>query len=336
MKNANSVTTIRPLMHNSVNLVRLALALSGATRIEEVLGRALDVLSSEQPEMAWAILHRIEAGKYRAATGPGVSYEDIRALSDRSCGMDNWLSLGTRMAPRSTLGEPAFSAIRAGDAGQEADPDLVLAQWTRLGESLDPGDPYLETAARLIASSASTATVFEYLLEQSFHDPLTGLLNRMGILELLEREAARARRNNTELSVLFLDLDRFKEINDLHGHAVGDGVLRTIAGQLSSGLRASDAVGRIGGDEFLVVLPETDLRAARRIGRRLSRLVENVNGRPMGLSFGGATLEEVEQTAAMVEKADQRMLSQKRRKQNQRIDRLREPGQSATLPIGKA
>lgn len=323
MNSANPAPTARPLRTSGVNLVRLALALAGATRIEEVLGRAIGLLSGDQPEMAWAILHRLQPGKYGATSTPGVSYEDLRLLCDATCGRDNWLSLGSLLSPRSTLGRPISCSIRGGDSGAAADPDLVLAQWSHLGHELDEADPDLQTAARLIACSAGAASVFEYLLEQTSHDPLTGLLNRAGILEVLGREVARSQRTASDLSVLFLDLDRFKEVNDIYGHAVGDGVLRNTARLLSGGIRASDALGRIGGDEFLVVLPDTDLRVARRIGRRLQKVLQSAGGRPSGLSYGGASLDEAGKIGEMLELADQRMLSQKRRRRVQSLGRVR-------------
>jgi diguanylate cyclase (GGDEF)-like protein len=88
------------------------------------------------------------------------------------------------------------------------------------------------------------------------HDSLTGLPNRLLLLDRLEQALARSRRENKVLALLFLDLDNFKTINDTHGHAVGDALLRSVASRLSSCVRKSDTVARIGGDEFMLVLPE--------------------------------------------------------------------------------
>ncbi len=85
------------------------------------------------------------------------------------------------------------------------------------------------------------------------HDPLTGLPNRLLIRDQLEGALSRARRSGTRVAVLFLDLDRFKAVNDLHGHECGDALLQAIAGALSTAVRDADAVGRLSGDEFLVV-----------------------------------------------------------------------------------
>ncbi len=93
-------------------------------------------------------------------------------------------------------------------------------------------------------------------------DPLTGLANRRNLDEQLKMLGGGARRQRQPLSVLLIDLDRFRRINETEGHAVGDGVLRAVSGRILERLRAEDVVGRWGGEEFLVVLPATDLEGA--------------------------------------------------------------------------
>lgn len=90
------------------------------------------------------------------------------------------------------------------------------------------------------------------------HDPLTGLLNRAALDDRLSLELARAGRNLERCGVMYVDLDRFKEVNDTHGHAVGDEILRQAAGRLAGALRKSDSVARIGGDEFVIVIPDLE------------------------------------------------------------------------------
>jgi diguanylate cyclase (GGDEF)-like protein len=90
-------------------------------------------------------------------------------------------------------------------------------------------------------------------------DPLTGLYNRRRFLELGEYEIQREQRNRRGLALMVMDLDHFKRVNDQHGHAAGDEVLRRFAVVCKNNLRAMDSIGRIGGEEFAILLPETNL-----------------------------------------------------------------------------
>ncbi|MGE3959692.1 MAG: chemotaxis protein CheB [Vicinamibacterales bacterium] len=107
------------------------------------------------------------------------------------------------------------------------------------------------------------------LRELASVDPLTGLLNRRGLTEILVSEADRARRNASEVSAILIDCDNFKQINDEHGHAVGDYVLGQLSRRLTEVLRPSDRLARIGGDEFVLVLPDTRVVEAALIADRL-------------------------------------------------------------------
>ena len=104
-------------------------------------------------------------------------------------------------------------------------------------------------------------------------DLLTGIANRQAVLSRLELELARASRYRHPLSVILIDLDHFKRLNDSHGHAAGDIVLRHVAQLLAANVRAVDVAGRYGGEEFLVLLPETDVDAAAALAEKLRRIV---------------------------------------------------------------
>jgi diguanylate cyclase (GGDEF)-like protein len=116
----------------------------------------------------------------------------------------------------------------------------------------------------------------ETLARLAATDPLTGLTNRRGAIDLMVRELLRASRAGTPCSLLMLDLDRFKDINDRHGHAAGDAMLRAIAARFRAELRTADIVGRIGGEEFLVLLPETDAARAGQVAERLRAAIANI------------------------------------------------------------
>ena len=133
-------------------------------------------------------------------------------------------------------------------------------------------------------------------LEQLIHlDPLTRLLNRRGLEKQLAIELERARRGGFRLVVLLADCDNFKQINDRHGHAVGDHVLREIASRAQRGLRITDHLARIGGDEFIVILPETRLAEGRQAARRLTAAIDNkpvrVVGGPVRVNISVAMVE---------------------------------------------
>jgi diguanylate cyclase (GGDEF)-like protein len=124
----------------------------------------------------------------------------------------------------------------------------------------------------------------QQMTELAHTDSLTGLANRRWLLELLEREFLRARRYDRPLSLIYLDLDGFKEVNDGFGHLFGDGLLRSAARSMQAVLRAADLLARIGGDEFAVLLPETDLAGADKVTGKLRRALASTT-RPYGTAL---------------------------------------------------
>jgi diguanylate cyclase (GGDEF)-like protein len=125
------------------------------------------------------------------------------------------------------------------------------------------------------------------LADQARRDPLTGLLNHQAFSDVLALELERARRYDHGLTIVFFDLDRFKEINDTFGHMEGDRVLHRIGTLASSMLRGSDVAGRMGGDEFAVLLLESDKHAGERFRRRLAEgVVEMTARRELPAGFG--------------------------------------------------
>jgi len=107
------------------------------------------------------------------------------------------------------------------------------------------------------------------IAHQAMHDPLTGLANRLLIIEQLQKEITHAVHEQTELAVFMIDLNNFKDINDTLGHPVGDGLLKAVATRIKGSLRDTDAVGRLGGDEFAVVLPKVDQKEAVSVAEKI-------------------------------------------------------------------
>lgn len=129
-----------------------------------------------------------------------------------------------------------------------------------------------ERIVRLQEELISARDDFEY---QAAHDSLTGLWNRRAVLTTLKGELARAERKGSQLSVVIGDLDHFKSVNDNFGHLAGDAVLRNVAERIGDSVRAYDAIGRYGGEEFLLVFPDCGLQEARAQAERVrSKLCE--------------------------------------------------------------
>lgn len=150
------------------------------------------------------------------------------------------------------------------------------------------------------------------LARLSTTDPVTGLRNRRYATEFLALEVLRAVRYHTPLAVLLLDLDHFKRVNDTHGHRVGDAVLQVVADTLRATLRSTDVAGRYGGEEFLVVLPQTERAGAVALAERVRAAIEETAidvGGPapvsVTVSIGVAALDERTGSAEqLVELAD--------------------------------
>ena len=134
----------------------------------------------------------------------------------------------------------------------------------------------LQSGQRIVNLQSSLASKQRELSYQATHDPLTGIWNRSAILDIVGREVHLAKRNRKPLSLALVDIDNFKLVNDTYGHAAGDTVLIEVVRRIQSALRHYDAVGRYGGEEFVVIMPGVNRRRAFKIAERLRiRVAEN-------------------------------------------------------------
>jgi diguanylate cyclase (GGDEF)-like protein len=149
-------------------------------------------------------------------------------------------------------------------------------------------------------------------------DALLDLLNRRGFERELTRAVAYVARYGTPAVLMYIDLDGFKAVNDRHGHATGDALLKAVARELTGHVRASDVVGRLGGDEFGVIMWNVDAALAAGKGRDLERLIEAATAREFGaaLSVGASVglvgVDEGATPARLIDAADRAMYARKR------------------------
>ena len=160
-------------------------------------------------------------------------------------------------------------------------------------------------------------TELERAQQQAVSDPLTGLPNRRALDGVLSREIARARRHKTQLCVALLDIDHFKKINDTHGHDIGDRALQHLADTIRAAVRETDVLARLGGEEFVLVLPDTPLVGAEFTMNRLLRTAQGtplaVNDKQVVVAFsaGLAQWQGDESPEQIVKRADTAMYQAK-------------------------
>ncbi len=149
------------------------------------------------------------------------------------------------------------------------DPQRVRERRLRRGDQFSIGD----TIFKFLSGNDVESQYHDIVFRMAITDGLTGLANRKQLDTVLSEELPRAQRHGRHLSLLMMDIDHFKSINDTHGHLTGDSVLRGIAAALAKRLRQNDKLGRFGGEEFCLVLPETSLSSAVRIAEELRGIV---------------------------------------------------------------
>ena len=220
--------------------------------------------------------------------------------------------------------ETAIVALRSGAYDYILKPfeelEVITAAVARVTESIrlvEENRQFLDTLKR---KNEELESMNRVLKELAIRDGLTGLFNHRYFQEAAQNELVRAKRQNGPLSLLFLDVDHFKKFNDAHGHGEGDRVLQKIAGLMKNRLRISDIPSRYGGEEFVVILPETGKEGAKTIAEELRQVVSGhyfigQRFQPVGkvtISIGVATYpEDGEDVAGLVQVADRSLFRAK-------------------------
>jgi len=146
--------------------------------------------------------------------------------------------------------------------------------------------------------------------ELSIKDYLTGAYSRRFLEQYLEKEMNKSKRTNRPISVVFIDIDKFKEINDKFGHVYGDVVLKTFVEVINRNIRAMDLIARYGGDEFILVFPETDITHAHNV---MDRILESLSKEKISISFGIIDATAFDSIEEVYKEVDNRMYGMKRR-----------------------
>lgn len=218
------------------------------------------------------------------------------------------------------LGEPAAS--RASYSLSNDGEHLGTLLFQRHDEFTESDHAALESLLACLVFPMRNALLYRAATQSALRDPLTGTGNRIAMDQTLLREIDVARRHSRPLSLLMLDIDHFKQVNDTYGHSAGDEVLKAIANAIKGELRTIDRVFRYGGEEFLIVLSNTDRDAAAMIGERLRlstrELVYPLLEHPLELtiSLGCSTLLAAESADSLLRRADSALYIAKREGRN--------------------
>ncbi len=310
--------------------------------LEPLLGQILDAAVSAIPSAEKGMIHLVARETGQLETRASIGYTDKRiqkfliqgakdhyyvaeAVSERKPLLVPDIDLKTRVHPEELL--PETRNIRSAIVAP-----LVLNEEILGALSLESSqrEAFNENDLRLLVTFAATVTIairnaqlHGEVQKLAITDTVTGVYNRRGFFELGKREVERARRFGRPLTGIMFDMDHFKDVNDTFGHTCGDQVLRIIAERIKSNIREVDIMGRYGGDEFTILLPETDLFVATNVAERLRLCVYDspvpMEGSliPLTISLGVARLShDLLDLTSLLDRADAALYSAKRSGRN--------------------
>lgn len=283
----------------------MAKAIVSARTLKDTFRAIMDEIGEIFAPQNWSLLLRDpRSGKLRFELAIGTAAENLRGTEIAADqGVAGWIArnaLPVIIADASS--DPRFDGsvdARTGFKTLSIIGVPLISHGTVFGvielinrEDGGPFTPYQLKILTTIADFAAIAIEKHYYLlalrRVASVDPLTGLFNRRSFNRAIERERNRCVRNGKSFSLLILDVDKFKDINDRYGHAAGDAVLRRLAAVLKAAVRKVDIACRIGGDEFAVILPDTERRGADEVEGRIRDLLaaSGADEIPFGVSIG--------------------------------------------------
>ncbi|MFN3307728.1 MAG: diguanylate cyclase [Anaerolineales bacterium] len=321
-------------------LQKATTALLSTLELDALLGQILDAALSAIPAAESGLLHLVvpETGELQLRAAQGDAESRIRLFSPTA--VESYSARAVRHR-RSFLVEDVH---RNGSIGVEADfPNMPqidslivtpLLTEDRVYGALTLGSTqkaaFTTDDLRLLSSFAATATtalrnaqLHAAVQQQAITDSLTSLYNRRGFWDLAEHELVRAERFSRPLSLILIDIDRFKEINDTYGHLMGDKILAAVSANCKAELRQVDIVARYGGDEFVVLLPETTLQEALAVAERLRACVAslcfpfNEEIIHTTICVGVAEFQRGDTLKSLIERTDQALYRAKQSGRNQ-------------------
>lgn len=264
------------------------------------------------------------------AAGTAAQTPDIFVISGDLNNPDEGLRLLSELRSRPATRHAGIIMALRQDAAQQAVIALDLGANDLMSGTFDAEELKLRIDALAMRKRRSDQlrNSVRDRLRQAMQDPLTGLYNRRYAFTHLARISEHSRNSGNSFAVMMLDIDRFKQVNDTWGHQIGDQVLCAVAKRLQENMRDVDLVARIGGEEFLVAMPDTDIEQARRAAERLRSLVEEVPvlagpdvppihvTLSIGVSMGGQCEGENTQPEGLLKQADMALYASKNQGRN--------------------